>query len=390
MEQELCDGVVCFAGIDWWYHSQGHNDHQIMKRLVHSFPVIWVNSIGMRFPKPGKSDIVFVRYLRKFKSILKGLKKDPSGILIFSPIFFPVYTKTFLKINGFIINLQVNLICRFNKVRNPAAWITVPTALYALKRRNWRKVIFNRCDNFSNNPETDQAVIRDLELQLFKISDHVLYTSRELMESEMNLTKSSIYLGHGVDTEHFINPKAIDEIPEFISSLPRPVIGYYGALDGFTIDLELMIKTARKIFPGTLLIIGLKSMDISKLLEEKNVVYLEPVPYNKIPQYAKKFDVGIMPWLRNKWISTANPIKLREYLAIGFPIVSIDFPELRPFKHLLYCADTHDGFLKMIDNALEEQDSSMRKRRQDAVSGSSWDNIAGIVTKLFSDEKRFR
>ena len=106
------------------------------------------------------------------------------------------------------------------------------------------------------------------------------------------------------------------------------MVGLYGSLDTYTIDLPLLIKVARKIFPATLLVIGLKAMDISELLREKNRVYPEKVPYKEIPRYACVFDVGIMPWLRNSWILNANPVKLKEYLAIGFPVVSIDFPEL--------------------------------------------------------------
>ena len=46
-----------------------------------------------------------------------------------------------------------------------------------------------------------------------------------------------------------------------------------------------------------------------------------------LPTFAAAFDVALMPWLMNEWIESSNPIKLREYLAIGFPIVSTWFPE---------------------------------------------------------------
>ncbi len=74
--------------------------------------------------------------------------------------------------------------------------------------------------------------------------------------------------------------------------------------------------------------IGPKAMDISRLQAEPNVVYLGPVQYAKLPAYAAQFNVALMPWLQNEWIKGCNPIKLKEYLALGFPVVAMRFPEL--------------------------------------------------------------
>ncbi|MGH2824975.1 MAG: hypothetical protein ACRDLY_18540, partial [Thermoleophilaceae bacterium] len=46
------DGVICFGGVDWWYHNRGHYDLQMMRELSADRPVLYVNSIGMRMPAP--------------------------------------------------------------------------------------------------------------------------------------------------------------------------------------------------------------------------------------------------------------------------------------------------------------------------------------------------
>lgn len=381
-----CGGVVCYAVIDWWYHPQGHGERQIMQRLARHMPVLWVNSIGMRFPRPGNSDLLWSRYLRKTRSVLKGLRRDPSGVWVFSPLFIPCYSPRALKMNGYILDLQVRLVCRVLGIRNPGAWVTLPTSAPAVELGRWYKIIFNRCDLFSNFPESDRDSIRDLERRLLKMADHVLYCSRALLEGERKLTGKGSYLGHGIDLTHFHgSPRKEREIPALLSGLPRPVVGFYGSLDTYTIDLSLLVKVARKISPATLLVIGLKAMDISELLRERNVVYLKQVPYEDIPRYAGVFDVGIMPWLRNPWIRHANPVKLLEYLALGFPVVAIGFPELEPYARLVYRADSHEAFLEMLAVAFAERDPALRRARRRAVSGRSWDELARQVLGLLRE-----
>ena len=135
---------------------------------------------------------------------------------------------------------------------------------------------------------------------------------------------------------------------------------------------------------GTLLLIGPQAMDMASLKSEPNVVYLGPIPYSELPEYASAFDVAIMPWLKNEWMEAASPIKLKEYLALGRPVVSIRFPELKPYESLIYAADSHEEFLCSLDAALGEDDPSLLVERRKAVANSSWDTLAEKVARLFS------
>ena len=111
LKDSPCDGVVAFGGIDWWYHNRGHSECQVMTRLASEMPVLWINSIGMRAPAPGKTELPWRRYMRKLKSTLKGLRRDPeSGMWIYSPIFVPRYTDGWLRVNGVLLGLQITLL----------------------------------------------------------------------------------------------------------------------------------------------------------------------------------------------------------------------------------------------------------------------------------------
>lgn len=379
------DGVVCFAGVDWWYHNRGHSECQIMTRLCKRVPVLWVNSIGMRVPKPGRTELPIRRYLRKLGSTLKGLRKDKSGMWVYSPIFIPRYTPRAARLNGILLRLQVSLLCRALGIRHPVAFVTVPTACYAVDKGPWSSVIFNRSDDYAAFPEADGDFIRPLESHLLDRSNKVLFVNRLLYEREHKTVRKPYYIGHGVDLDHFLPASTIKsnhDAPTAIRELQRPIVGFYGALDDYTIDLDLMIRVARHVKPGVLLVIGPQAMDIARLLKEPNVIYLGAIPYADLPSYAAQFDVGIMPWLKNEWIEKCNPIKLKEYLAMGFPVVSMRFSELKPYESLVYGADSHDEFVAALDRALQDREIDLSQQRRDAVANDSWDRIAARVGEL--------
>ncbi len=384
-----CDGVIHFGNVDWWYHNRGHSSVRMATRLAQRVPTVWINSIGMRMPVPGKTEIAWARYWRKLKSLTRGLKRDPeTGMYIYSPIFIPRYSPAMLNFNGWLLSLQVKIISWRLKIKHPSAIVSMPTMTPAVERRKWVKVVFERCDDFTTLPEADKDQIWALEKRLLEISDAAVYVHEGLMERELGLVKKSVLIGHGVDFDQFVAARPIEgqraTIPESMRDLPKPIIGFYGGMDEFRMDVELMIKIARHIHPGTLVLIGPKQMDLSRVLAEQNVKHIDQVSPKDLAAYAAHFDVGIIPFLQNEFNEMCNPIKLKEYLALGYPIVVMKLPAFQAHESLIYTANSHNEFLAGIDKALKENDLSLIEKRRAAVSGSSWDKVAARVAELLA------
>lgn len=132
------------------------------------------------------------------------------------------------------------------------------------------------------------------------------------------------------------------------------------------------------------MLIGPEQMDLTAVKAEPNVVHVQQLPPGKLPRYAAQFDVGIIPFLQNSFNRNCNPTKLKEYLAISFPIVAVRLSAFEPYDQLIHLADSHEEFLAAIDRALVEDDGRLRQARRRAVAGASWDEIARKVGRLLS------
>ncbi len=382
-----CDGVFWFGNADWWYHNRGHSPVRMATRVARRIPTIWFNSIGMRMPVPGRTEIAWSRYARKLRSLTRGLKRDPAtGMWIYSPLFIPKYSPGMMDLNGRIIAAQVRMLCRRFGIRRPSACVALPTWVTTVERLRWVSLVFDRCDDFSTLPESEGTGVAAMERRLMDLADHVSFVNPDLYEREKDTVADAQLLGHGVDVEQAARARPIGaprpEAPEAIRGLTRPIVGFTGGMDDYRMDKELMIQVARRIAPGTLVLIGPAQMDLSTILTEPNVRHIGQLLPEQLPSYAAHFDVGIIPFLRNDFNRSCNPIKLKEYLALGFPVVATELPAYRPFAGLVATAETHDEFLGELDKALEDRDDDRARRRREAVSGDDWDRIADRMARM--------
>lgn len=378
---------ICFSAQDWWYHNRAHSDFQLMRRIARERPVLFVNSIGMRMPAPGRSTQVTRRIIRKARSVLRFVSQplpDTPGFHVVTPLILPFYGSPALRsLNARLVRAQIQLIARHVgiDVSDAVILVTIPTAWDVVAPMGRRAVLANRSDLHSAFEETDQDMIRGLESKLLVNSDAVVYTSRSLMDSERPLSGDrSFFLDHGVDLSRF--GEVVGPRPQDIADLEGPIVGFFGGLDDYVVDLDLLGHVARELPEATLLLIGDATCPIDELTNMANVRWLGFRPYEEIPAYGATFDVALMPWLRNDWIEHSNPIKLKEYLALGTPVVSTDFPEVRYYSDVVAVAGDPDEFLALVRAALEGQAVGTTEQRRARVAGASWDRRAEELLAL--------
>jgi len=380
-------GWICFSSVDWWYFNRAHSDIQLMRRIARDRPVLFVNSIGMRMPLPGRSTEFSRRVLRKVKSVLRLVQQpvpDLPNFHVVTPLMLPFYGSATLRaLNTRLVRAQVCLLARRIGI-DPAdavVFLAIPTAWDIACSIDARAVLYNRSDLHSAFEEADQQYIASLERQLFAGSDAVLYVSRALMDAERDQVGARArFLDHGVDLERF-GAESLTE-PADLAGIPHPRIGFFGAIDDYTVDVELLAQVAESHPDASLVLIGDATCAMDRLEAMPNVHWLGFRPYVEIPAYGAGFDVALMPWLRNDWIKHSNPIKLKEYLALGLPIVSTDFPEVHHYDDVVAIATDTDDFIRLVGEALDSRPVGTPTSRRARVADASWDRRADELLAL--------
>ena len=378
-------GVVCFSAQDWWYFNRAHSDFQLVTRIARHRPVLLVNSLGMRMPLPGRTAKPWARLCRKLASVSKGLRfplPEVPGFAVLTPVFLPVFRPGRLRdISNRMVAWQVARAARRLGLGTPDVIVTLPPALEVARLLRHRVMIANRSDRYRAFTEADQDWVGTLEQQLLATADAAVYASQCLLDAEADLARRPTFLDHGVDLDRFRLAAELDE-PADVADLPTPRIGFFGAIDDYTVDLSLLERLAAAIPEAQLVLIGPTNCPLGRLTRRPNVHWLGGRDAAGIPAYGSSFDVAIMPWLDNEWIRYSNPIKLKEYLALGLPIVSTAFPEVERYSGVVRIARDPDQFVALVRQSLLDGGPATPARRREAVLGDSWDRRAAELLDL--------
>jgi glycosyltransferase involved in cell wall biosynthesis len=390
--------IVCFGGEDWWYHHP-HSKNHLMKRFARANNrVIFVNSISMGLASLSNKDLL-PRVVRKLRSYSKLARTTEEGITVVSPPTLPFFgSRAARAANRGLLRAQIGRLMRRRGLRRPVLWIAIPTAVDMIGHLDEQLVIYQVSDKYDANTmdhATDPRLILELHERAIDAADIIFYSGRKLLEEATRGRERSYLLEQAVDFTHWsrVGTGELRVAPE-IERIPHPRLGYFGAIEPWLVDQELIRKAARERPLWQWVFIGNRSrgMEIEEL---PNVHFLPPVPYAQLPTYAAGFDVCVLPWETGQaFTSYGSAIKVREYLATGKPVVIAPLPEYEPMSEVLRIARSRDQFLQLIDDALEERDPEAARRRQSSVRSGTWDAraewVSGIIEKALAEKEQER
>ena len=346
--------------------------------------VIFVNSISMGMAPLANKDLL-PRIARKLRSYAKLARTTEEGITVVSPLAIPFYgSKSARFANRHLVTAQIQNLAKSRGLSHPVLWIAIPTAVEMIGRFDESLVIYQVSDKYDANTmdhATNPDVIRELHERAIAAADIVFYSGRKLLKEATIGCERSYLLEQGVDFDHWSKVGSLEVAPE-IENIPRPRLGYFGAIEPWLVDQELIKRAALERPEWQWVFIGNRSRGL-EIEDLPNTHFLPPVAYDDLPAFAAGFEVCVLPWETERaFTSYGSAIKVREYLATGKPVVISALPEYESMRNVLRIARTREDWFTLIDDALRESDSNAAKRRQDSVRNGTWDARAEWVSEL--------
>ncbi len=364
------ENIICFAKD--WTEDPTSNNH-VMRLLARKNRVLWLNSVATRAPKlSSKRDLG--KIATKLRSFARGPIQIDERLWVYTPIVLPFpHSTAAAAVNQRLMRSMLARLRRQLNMPEYQLWTFLPTALPYLGMPGEKLAVYYCTDEWSRFSYVDGPRMGEMERTLCQRADVVFATARTLWERRRALNPETHLALHGVDHAHFA--KALDPVtavPDELAGCARPIIGFFGLVHDW-IDVSLLAYVAERRPDWTIAVVGKTQIDVSVLQRLPNVKLLGRKPYEELPRYCRAFSVGVMPFVINELTENVNPIKMREYLSAGLPVVSTDLPEVRAYGEWCRIARTPEAFLIACEESIRSNSPGERLRRSQVMADETWE-----------------
>jgi glycosyltransferase involved in cell wall biosynthesis len=324
--------------------------------------VVWINTIGMRNPSISLGDVK--KAYRKIGGMLHssrpgGSDRGNQKITVCQPPMLPYSNFQWVRrVNRFSVVTAVRKLLKTYNLSSTLMVATVPNACEYVRKLGERRAIYYCVDDFSEWPGIEKEVAENMEKSLIAKADAFIATSNKLHARLSEYGKPNYLLTHGVDLELFSSEPENEH--HCLRGIPRPRVGYFGLFDQRS-DENLIAGVASRMKEWSFVFTGPTAVRPSLLGTLGNVFFTGRVPYGELPSVVKGFDVLCIPYKMNDLTEAISPLKLKEYLATGRPVVSTPIPEVKNWAEYVITASSAEEWEKALRFSL---DTSIPERRQ--------------------------
>ena len=380
--------IVAFAK-DW--HEDPTSNHHVLRELAKTRRVLWLNSIATRAPVLKSSrDLGKIR--RKLREFAKGPVNVENDLWVMTPLALPLHHVPAARaVNRHVLRATIRTLRLRLGIGRFQLWTFLPTTADYVGALGEDAAIYYCVDEWSLFRYLNREQTVAAERALLSKVDAVFAINSALADAKRPFNANTHVAPHGVDHALFARALApATVVPPDLDAIPHPRIGFYGTLRDW-VDFELLAHVARARPDWHLILIGQQLDDLSTIRGIANIHLLGQRPHDTLPAYCKGFDVGMIPYRIDERMTFVNPLKLREYLSAGLPVVSTPVPEVARFPQA-HVASTPADFVAAIERALRETGSEARKERSAAMQSETWaarvSQVAATVDEMIERKTR--
>jgi glycosyltransferase involved in cell wall biosynthesis len=261
----------------------------------------------------------------------------------------------------------------------PIVWTYHPFMLGVAETLDPRVIVYHCVDDVGALPGVDEKSYVEAERRLLGRATHIFTTSPALRDRCSAVAPGRThYYANVADVDHFARARDEGPIPADLAAIPRPRLGYVGALSDFKLDVDLLESAVRQRDDWHWIFIGDEpegqaNPALARLSARPNVHRLGWRPYHVLPDYLRGIDVALLPQSINNYTRAMFPMKFFEYLAAGRPVVATPLPALAEFRMLFRTAATAEELIDEIAAVLADPRQAVLREDDPTLRAHSWD-----------------
>lgn len=335
--------IICLSSIDWAFN------WQLPQEVASAFAaggnhMLFVENTGVRRPTLKDAPRLRARF-RNWRRARGGVHMADHGVDVHSPLILPFpYARAAVAISARLLLRTVRKWLRRDPGRPLIVITFLPTPLARAVICGLKPdLAVYYCADRLTETSAEARKLHHSEPQLLAEVDLVLTTSHGLLATAATVARRVEFLPCGVRSGEFERARRCTD-RRSAAGVAGPVIGFTGTLRK-QIDVALLTEVAGLAPELTFVFVGPVEVDVRRLAAHRNVRFTGPVRHSEVVRYTAGFDVGILPYVITDYTADVMPVKLKEFLAAGLPVLATALPEICRF------ADQHPGLITFAGDA---------------------------------------
>jgi glycosyltransferase involved in cell wall biosynthesis len=267
---------------------------------------------------------------------------------------------------------------RFANLADAVIVSTIPIVADLPERLHARRWVYYCVDDFSAWPGLDSQALRSMEQKFVAQADRIIAAGENLAGRMRSLGRESHVISHGIDLEHW---RGGGQPTTLLKQFERPIVLFWGLIDR-RLDLEALRALDQSMTVGTIALVGPQQDPDPGLHALARVKLTGPTSYENLPALAEEADVLIMPYADLPVTRAMQPLKLKEYLATGRPVVSTRLPALAGWDDCLDIADNPARFAAAVQLRSGSGPPGSQSAARERLQRESWKIKAGEFVKV--------
>ena len=267
-----------------------------------------------------------------------------------------------------------------------------PNNIKHLEYLPYSHLLYDYMDELSLLDLLPNELERD-HLEMLNQADVVTVSADKLMSQlPKRILPKALLINNAVSREFIDAVDACDQVSAVLKALSdHTILGYYGAIAEW-MDFDLLESLAEEFKNARVVLIGPVAASVSKrvatmLWSHSNIVVLPACKQLELVPFLKRFDVCLIPFIKNAVTDAVSPVKLFEYFSAGKPVVTTNLAECVKYSPVFIASD-YVQFISLVYRVVFEAPAKLDVAAQQIALNNTWDHRAQQI-KAFMHSKDF-